>query len=116
MFLFLTDKSYISTEDIISIHASSSAAMKRIITAAKRMEKLVDTTGTKVTRSVILMKNGFVYTSSVTPETLIKRLSAPEANTEEMENIQNNSSKAKKNNKNYYKQRGDTYDRKKKIT
>ena len=80
MFIQLSEKSFIRTESILSVHATGSAQIKRVVEAAIAANRYVDTTRKKPTRSTIVTKENFVYDTTLLPETLVKRIMDAENN------------------------------------
>jgi len=61
------------TERIVSIVSPESAPIKRIITDARAIGKLVDATCGRRTRAVIITDSGHIVLSALLPETLANR-------------------------------------------
>lgn len=61
---------------IVAIVSPASAPMKRLKEDAKEMNKLIDATMGRRTRSIIIMDSGHVILSGVQAETIAQRLSA----------------------------------------
>ena len=61
------------TSRILSIVPPDSAPIKRIVSEARESKNLLDATFGRRTRSVIIMDNGYVILSAVTPETIALR-------------------------------------------
>ncbi|MGN0979585.1 MAG: extracellular matrix/biofilm biosynthesis regulator RemA family protein [Candidatus Avoscillospira sp.] len=64
----------IVTNRLLSIVIPDAAPIKRLIQAAKENGTLVDASYGRKTRSVLIMDNGFIFLSSIQPDTLVARL------------------------------------------
>ncbi|MDY0408125.1 extracellular matrix/biofilm regulator RemA [Virgibacillus soli] len=64
----------VSANRIISIVSPESAPIKRIITVARKNNKLIDATYGRRTRAVIITDSDHVVLSAVQPETVGQRL------------------------------------------
>ena len=65
--------SVIMTNKIMAIVPPDSAPIKRLVTDARRENRLLDATYGRRTRSVLLMDNGMIILSAITPETIAMR-------------------------------------------
>ncbi|MDF3819275.1 DUF370 domain-containing protein [Leptospira sp. 96542] len=65
---------------ILSILQADSAGAKRLRTEAKSSSKLVDATGGRKTRSVLILETGHILLSAIRPESLSKRLETGDNN------------------------------------
>lgn len=59
---------------IVAIVNPNSAPIKRVITAAKESNMLIDATSGKPTRSAIITDSGYIVLSSISPRNLSARL------------------------------------------
>ncbi len=64
----------VASERVVAVIAPSSAPIKRLREEAKRLNKLVDATAGRQTRSVIVTDSDHVILSSVQPATIVSRL------------------------------------------
>ncbi|CEG22427.1 hypothetical protein BN1080_01356 [Planococcus massiliensis] len=80
-FISLGGGSAVSASRIISIVAPDSAPSKRLIQEARSKGLLVDATGGKKTKSVLIMDSDHVVISAVSAETVMQRA---EQNDDEM--------------------------------
>lgn len=62
------------SERVIAVVAPSSAPIKRLREEAKRLNKLIDATAGRQTRSVIVTDSDHIILSSVQPSTIVSRL------------------------------------------
>ena len=69
--------SIVMTKRIIAILQPETAPIKRIINEARTAGRLLDVTYGRRTRSVLVMDNGTIITSAVTPETIVLRANSP---------------------------------------
>ncbi len=65
--------SVVMTSKIMAIVPPDSAPIKRLVTDARRENRLLDATYGRRTRSVLLMDNGMIILSAITPETISMR-------------------------------------------
>ena len=64
---------------IIAVVSADPSPIKRLREAADRRQKLVDATNGRRTRAVIITDSDHVVLSSLQPETIVQRLTAPQA-------------------------------------
>lgn len=64
-------------ERIIAIVSCTSAPIRRLVQECRQNGRLLDATQGRRMRSVVLMDNGHIITSALTPETLSRRASEP---------------------------------------
>ena len=69
---------FIANDRLLGIVTPDSAPTKRLIQRAKEHDRLIDTTFGRKTRSILIMDNGYLFLSSLQPETVVQRLKAPE--------------------------------------
>ena len=69
---------FISNGRLLGIVTPDSAPTKRLVQRAKERDLLIDTTFGRKTRSILIMDNGYLFLSSLQPETVVQRLKAPE--------------------------------------
>lgn len=62
------------SERVVAVVAPSSAPIKRLREEAKRLNKLIDATAGRQTRSVIVTDSDHIILSSVQPSTIVSRL------------------------------------------
>lgn len=77
-FLNIGFQNMVSVSRIISIVTPDSAPIKRIISESKKVQKLIDATCGRPTRSVIITDSDHVVLSTVQPETLAARMNGKE--------------------------------------
>jgi len=65
---------YVTMEEVLGIVPYNQKAHKEILKVASENKKLIDATNGRMRRTVIRTKNGDVFLSSVSPETLSKRM------------------------------------------
>jgi regulator of extracellular matrix RemA (YlzA/DUF370 family) len=70
---------------VISIVSPSAAPMKRLRDLALKVNKLVDATQGRRTRSIIVMDSDHVILSAINPETIASRFAAEESESEALE-------------------------------
>lgn len=61
------------TNRIVAVVAPESAPIKRLVSEARETKKAIDVTFGRRTRSVLIMDDGHVILSSVSPETIALR-------------------------------------------
>lgn len=66
--------SYISEDKIVSVLNPDSAPIRRLIQDAKDKSLLIDASFGRSTKSIILIENGMVVLSSLTPEEIESRI------------------------------------------
>jgi regulator of extracellular matrix RemA (YlzA/DUF370 family) len=66
-------------ERIIAIVSCTSAPIRRLVQECRQSGRLLDATQGRRMRSVVLMDNGHIITSALTPETLSRRAGEPAA-------------------------------------
>lgn len=66
--------SYISEDKIVSVLNPDSAPIRRLIQDAKDKSMLIDASFGRSTKSIILIENGMVVLSSLTPEEIESRI------------------------------------------
>lgn len=59
---------------ILAILQAESAGAKRLRTDAKESARLIDATGGRKTRSILVLDSGHIVLSAIRPESLTKRL------------------------------------------
>jgi regulator of extracellular matrix RemA (YlzA/DUF370 family) len=64
-------------ERIIAIVSCTSAPIRRLVQECRQNGRLLDATQGRRMRSVVLMDNGHIITSALTPETLSRRAGEP---------------------------------------
>ncbi len=64
----------IVSERVVAVIASHSLPIKRLREEAKRLNKLIDATAGRQTRSVIVTDSNHIILSSVRPSTVVSRL------------------------------------------
>ena len=64
---------------VIAVVAADPSPIKRLREAADRRQKLIDATNGRRTRTVIITDSDHVVLSSLQPETIVQRLTAPQA-------------------------------------
>ncbi len=64
----------INTEKIIAMLRPDSAPAKRIVQRAKEVERIIDATQGRRTRSIIIMETNQIILSALMPETLTNRV------------------------------------------
>lgn len=64
----------VSGDRVVAIVSSDSAPVKRIITEARKAERLIDATYGRKTRSVVVTDSGHVVLSALQPETVSGRV------------------------------------------
>ena len=69
---------FIANDRLLGIVTPDSAPTKRLVQRAKEQDRLIDTTFGRKTRSILIMDNGYLFLSSLQPETVVQRLKAPE--------------------------------------
>lgn len=74
MFLKVGFNSYVNANRIVSVSAYKSEPVKQLVKFSKDTMKLVDVTYGRRTRAVITMDSGHVILSTISPDTLAKRL------------------------------------------
>jgi len=62
------------SERVVAVIAPSSLPIKRLREEAKRINKLIDATAGRQTRSVIVTDSDHIILSSVLPSTIVSRL------------------------------------------
>lgn len=67
--------SVVMTRRIVAIVPPDSAPIKRLITDAKKTNRLLDATYGRRTRSVLIMDSNAIILSAITPETIAGRAS-----------------------------------------
>jgi hypothetical protein len=72
-------------ERIIAIVGCTSAPIRRLVQESRQNGRLLDATQGRRMRSVVLMDNGHVITSALTPETLSRRAQSRLTESEEQE-------------------------------
>jgi regulator of extracellular matrix RemA (YlzA/DUF370 family) len=65
------------SERIIAIVSCTSAPIRRLVQECRQNGRLLDATQGRRMRSVVLMDNGHIITSALTPETLSRRAGEP---------------------------------------
>ena len=65
---------FVSADRLISIVGPESAPVKRIVQEAREGHTLIDASGGRRTRAVLIMDSGHVVLSAVQPETVAHRL------------------------------------------
>ena len=65
---------YVSSERVISIVSPDSAPMKRLISEARESGSLIDASGGKKTRSIIIMDTNHIILSSFSPENISDKI------------------------------------------
>lgn len=69
---------FISNCRLLGIVTPDSAPTKRLVQRARERDQLIDTTFGRKTRSILIMDNGYLFLSSLQPETVVQRLKSPE--------------------------------------
>lgn len=69
---------FIPNDRLIGVVTPDSAPIKRLVQKAREREHVVDTTFGRKTRSVLIMDNGYLFLSSLQPDTVVARLREPE--------------------------------------
>lgn len=69
---------FISNGRLLGIVTPDSAPTKRLVQRARERDQLIDTTFGRKTRSILIMDNGYLFLSSLQPETVVQRLKSPE--------------------------------------
>ena len=72
--IFIGYENYMNSEHVVAILKPDSAPVKRIKDAASADGKLINATGGRKARSLIVMGNNHVLLSALQPETLKSRL------------------------------------------
>ena len=70
---------FVMASRVISIVSPSAAPMKRLRDLAAKVNKLVDATQGRRTRSIVVMDSDHVILSAINPETIASRFEAGEA-------------------------------------
>jgi regulator of extracellular matrix RemA (YlzA/DUF370 family) len=70
---------FVMASRVISIVSPSAAPMKRLRDLALKVNKLVDATQGRRTRSIIVMDSDHVILSAINPETIASRFAAEES-------------------------------------
>lgn len=68
--------SNVVAEQVLAIVSPNSAPMKRLREEAKDEGRLIDATFGRRTRSIIVMKNNYIFLSAIQTETIAQRLSS----------------------------------------
>jgi len=68
--------SNVVAEQVLAIISPNSAPMKRLREEAKDEGRLIDATFGRRTRSIIVMKNNYIFLSAIQTETIAQRLSS----------------------------------------
>jgi hypothetical protein len=76
---------FVMASRVISIVSPSAAPMKRLRDLALKVNKLVDATQGRRTRSIIVMDSDHVILSAINPETIASRFTAEESESEALE-------------------------------
>ncbi len=76
---------FVMASRVISIVSPSAAPMKRLRDLALKVNKLVDATQGRRTRSIIVMDSDHVILSAINPETIASRFAAEESDSEALE-------------------------------
>lgn len=76
---------FVMASRVISIVSPSAAPMKRLRDLALKVNKLVDATQGRRTRSIIVMDSDHVILSAINPETIASRFAAEESESEALE-------------------------------
>ena len=63
---------------VIAVVSAEPSPIKRLREAADRRQKLIDATNGRRTRTVIITDSDHVVLSSLQPETIVQRLTAPQ--------------------------------------
>lgn len=79
-FVDLGFSNMISDERIVAVVSPDSAPAKRIVSEAKDSMRIIDCTGGRRTKSIIVTDSDHVVLSSLTPEALGERLNNQENN------------------------------------
>ena len=75
-FIDLGFSNMILDERIVAIISPDSAPAKRIVSEAKDSSRIIDCTGGRRTKSIIVTDSDHVVLSSLTPETLSEKLNS----------------------------------------
>ena len=75
----------VSTTRIVSVVSAEAAPIKRLVQDTRTTGKLVDATGGKKTRSVIVSDSGHIILSALTSETIQSRIAGGADNAEDEE-------------------------------
>jgi len=59
---------------IVAVANASAAPMKRLREEARKNHKLVDVTNGRRTRAIVVTDSGYIFLSSIQPQTLIQRI------------------------------------------
>lgn len=73
----------VNSSRIITVVSPDAAPIKRLVQDTRTTGKLVDATGGKKTRSVIVFDSGHIILSALTAETIQSRVSGASGDTEE---------------------------------
>ena len=76
---------FVMASRVISIVSPSAAPMKRLRDLALKVNKLVDATQGRRTRSIIVMDSDHVILSAINPETIASRFASDEGAAEALE-------------------------------
>lgn len=69
---------FVVSDQIMAIVTPDSAPLRRLINEAREAKRLIDVTYGRRTRSAIVMINGMVMLSAITPETITVRMTEDE--------------------------------------
>ena len=76
---------FVMASRVISIVSPSAAPMKKLRDLAGNVNKLVDATHGRRTRSIIVMDSDHVILSAINPETIASRFASEEGDSEALE-------------------------------
>jgi regulator of extracellular matrix RemA (YlzA/DUF370 family) len=68
---------FVVAERVTAVVGCSSAPVRRMIQEYRTNGRLIDATQGRRMRALLLMENGYLVASALTPETLARRLSRP---------------------------------------
>ena len=64
----------VATHRVVAVTAAGSSPLKRLVESAERQHRLIDATGGRKTRSIIVTDSNHVILSHVSPGTLVQKL------------------------------------------
>ena len=70
---------FVVADRVTAVLGCQSAPLRRMIQEYRANSRLVDATQGRRMRSLLLLDSGYLVTSALTPETLVRRLSRQEA-------------------------------------
>ena len=68
----------VAAERVVAVVSAEPSPIKRLREAADRRQKLIDATNGRRMRTVIITDSDHVVLSSLQPETIVQRLTAPQ--------------------------------------